>query len=130
MAQIPPPLPWKQLGEADPAQEYLVVLTHLPVRRLTALPRFLSYVRKIQRQLDAGPDGLVGYSLLAKPHRSRYWTLSAWLDAAALQAFMREPPHRDAMATLRQVLKGFETKKWMLSGAALPPSWEDALART
>ena len=43
---------------------------------------------------------------------------------------MREPPHRDAMATLRQVLKGFETKKWMLSGAALPPSWEDALART
>ena len=130
MANIPPPLPWKQLAEPDPGHEYLIVLTYLPVRRVTALPRFLSYVRKIQGQLDAGPDGLLGYSLLAKPHRSRYWTLSAWDDDAALQAFMLEPPHREAMATLREVLRGFNTVKWTVSGAALPPTWEDALARS
>lgn len=88
MPHIPPPLPWKQFSKPDADAEYLVVLTYLPMNRLLGLPHFLAYVRKIQRQLDAAPADLVGYSLLAKPHRSRYWTVSAWADATALAAFM------------------------------------------
>jgi hypothetical protein len=129
MPHIPPPLPWKQFSEPDADAEYLVVLTYLPVKRLLRLPRFLAYVRKIQRQLDAAPAGLVGYSLLAKPHRSRYWTLSAWADAAALAGFMGESPHRDAMSGLRAALPGFRTTRWTVPGGELPPTWDDALAR-
>jgi hypothetical protein len=65
-----------------------VVLTYLPVTRLARLPRFLAYVSKIRRRLETRPTGLVGYSLLAKPHGSPYWTLSAWADASALAAFI------------------------------------------
>lgn len=48
------------------------MLTHLPVRKLSGLPRFLNYVRKIREQLEARPDGLAGYSLLAQPFSSNY----------------------------------------------------------
>ena len=129
MASIPPPLPWKASAEPQADRDYLVLLTFLPLSRLSKLPRFLGYVRKIQRQLDACPDGLIGYSLLAKPLRSKYWTLSVWDDAAALGRFIEQSPHRDAMRELPQVLTGFRTTRWTLPGSAVPPAWSDALAR-
>ena len=107
-----------------------MLLTHLPVGRLSKLPLILSYTRKIQKQLDAAPDGLIGYSLLAKPLRSNYWTLSVWRDRDALAGFMRQAPHREAMEKLRGVLSGFRTDRWTLGGRELPPSWDDALARS
>jgi hypothetical protein len=126
---IPPPLPWKAFAEPQPEREYLILLTFLPLRRLSKLPRFLAFVRKIRTQLDARPDGLVGYSLLAKPLRSDYWTLSAWEDAAAIGRFIAESPHREAMEELPTVLTGFRVTRWTSPGSAIPPSWSDALAR-
>ena len=84
MPSIPPPLPWKALAEPRPDREYLVVLTFLPPRRLSKLPRFFGDVRNIRKQLNARPDGLIGNSMLAKALRSRYWTLSVWEDIGAL----------------------------------------------
>jgi hypothetical protein len=71
-------------GEPEAEHEYLVLLTHLLVRRLTSLPKFLSYVWRIRKQLESAPAGPVGYSLLALPFSSNYWTLSAWASPAAL----------------------------------------------
>lgn len=105
------------------------MLTFLPLGRLSKLPLFLRYVGKIQRQLDACPDGLVGYSLLAKPLRSKYWTLSVWDDDAALGQFIHQSPHRDAMHELPNVLSGFRTTRWTSPGRTVPPAWSDALAR-
>lgn len=124
-----PPLPWKAFEEPRPDDEYLVVLTFLPLRRLSKLPAFLAFVRKIQQQLNAGPDGLVGYSLLAKPLRSNYWTLSVWRDGAALGRFIQASPHREAMQELPKALSGFRTTRWNALASALPPGWSDALAR-
>lgn len=129
VAMIPPPSPWKAFGEPQADVEYLVMLTLLPVRRLTALPKFLGYVVKIRGQLEAGPDGLAGYSLLAQPLRSKYWTLSAWENGAALGGFIRESPHREAMEELPKALTDFQTWRWQSSGRGLPPSWPEALAR-
>jgi hypothetical protein len=42
---IPPPSPWKAFGEPEAEHEYLVMLTHLPVRRLSVLPKTLSEFR-------------------------------------------------------------------------------------
>jgi quinol monooxygenase YgiN len=124
-----PPTPWKAFEEPQPDLEYLVVLTFLPVRRLSKLPAFLAFVRKIQQQLNAGPDGLIGYSLLAKPLRSDYWTLSVWRDRAALGRFIQAPPHREAMQKLPNVLSGFRSTRWTTPASAMPPDWSDALAR-
>jgi quinol monooxygenase YgiN len=126
---LPPPLPWKALGEPRPEREYLVVLTFLPLRRWSKLPAFLASVRKIRHQLDARPAGLIGYSLLAKPLRSDYWTLSAWEDAAALDRFIQESPHREVMEELPKVLSGFRVTRWTSPGSAMPPPWSDALTR-
>jgi heme-degrading monooxygenase HmoA len=112
VTSFPPPLPWKALGGPPSEREYLVLLTFLPLQRLSKLPRFLAYVRRIQRQLDDGPDGLIGYSLLAKPLSSKYWTLSVWDDDAALGRFIQQSPHRDAMHELPNVLSGFRTTRW------------------
>jgi quinol monooxygenase YgiN len=123
-----PATSWKMLREPEPSREYVLLLTYLPMRRPTRLPRFLGYVRKIQKQLELA-DGLVGYSLLAKPLSSNYWTLSAWEDDAALRRFVGERPHREAMRELPRYLSGFRTIRWTAAGQTLPPSWGEALAR-
>ena len=92
------------------------MLTHLPVRRPLALPKFLGYVRKIRTQLEAGPSGLAGYSLLAQPLSSNYWTLSAWDSPASLGAFIRESPHREGMEELPKTLRNFRTWRWKAAG--------------
>ena len=123
-----PATPWKTLREPDPEREYVVLLTHLPMRRPSKLPRFFGYVRKIQKQLDR-TAGLVGYSLLAKPLRADYWTLSVWEDDEALRRFVAERPHLDAMGELPRYLSGFRTIRWTAGGRSLPPDWDDAVAR-
>jgi quinol monooxygenase YgiN len=86
-------------------------------------------VRQIRHQLDAAPERLIGYSLLAQPLRSNYWTLSVWEDEAALGRFIQALAHRDAMRQLPKVLSGFRTTRWTSPGSAGPPTWSDALAR-
>ncbi len=54
-----PATTWKALRQPEAEREYLVLLTHLPMRRPSKLPRFLAYVRKIQKQLDRS-EGLLG----------------------------------------------------------------------
>ncbi len=124
-----PATPWKTLRQPEPEKEYAVLLTHLPLRRVTKLPSFLNYVRKINQQLDK-TDGLVGYSLLARPLRFNYWTLSVWEDDDALRHFVQELPHRAAMEELPRALTGFKITRWTTGGKALPPTWDDALSRS
>jgi hypothetical protein len=84
--------PWRTLKAADAEREYLVVLTYLPLRHLLRLPAFLRHLLKVKRQL-AGVQGLLGYSLLAKPLRSKYLTLSVWDDEATLAEFVTRAAH-------------------------------------
>jgi heme-degrading monooxygenase HmoA len=123
-----PATPWKTRREPEAEREYPVLLTALPMRKLSRLPRFLRYVMQIRGQLNR-TDGLLGYSLLAKPLRSNYWTLSVWESNDALHRFIRESPHREAMAELPRYLSGFRTTRWTIRGNGVPPNWNDALAR-
>ena len=124
-----PASPWRSLSTPDPDAELLVLRTFLPLSRLSQLPRFLRYVVRITRQLETA-NGLAGYTLLARPLRSRYWTLSAWESAEALGAFVHAEPHASAMRELPQTLRGFETVRWTVKASELPLSWDDALARS
>jgi hypothetical protein len=72
----------------EPGTGYLVMASHLPLKRITATVRFFRGVSAVRKQLAAA-DGLIGYTLRAKPLARDYWTLSVWKDNATLREFMR-----------------------------------------
>ena len=49
--------------------------SHLPLKRITATVRFFRAVTAVRKQL-ATADGLIGYTLRARPLARDYWTLS------------------------------------------------------
>ena len=89
---------------------------------------FFFYTAQVVWQL-AGARGLVGYSLLARPFKKQFWTLSAWRNEGALQAFVQHPPHVRIMTALTQHMGDSKFVRWMIKGSELPPRWDDALRR-
>jgi hypothetical protein len=97
-----PDLPWTARAEMEPGTGYLVMASHLPLRRITATVRFFRAVLAVRKQLVTA-DGLIGYTLRAKPLARDYWTLSVWKDDTALRQFMRTPPHEPGALDLGHV---------------------------
>lgn len=119
-------LPWTTRAEMQPGSEYLVMASHLPLQRLSSTVRFFRAVSAIRKQL-AGADGLVGYTLRAKPLARDYWTLSVWQDETALRAFMRTPPHVGVMSSLRPFMGPTKFVTWQASAADGRPTLAGAL---
>jgi hypothetical protein len=86
-------------------------------------PRAVSAVR---RQLAAA-DGLIGYTLRARPLARDYWTLSAWTGNTALREFMRTPPHVQVMTSLKPYMGPAKFVTWTISAADGRPSTAAAL---
>lgn len=61
-----PDLPWTTRAAMQPGSGYLVMASHLPLRRISSTVRFFRGVSAVRKQLGAA-DGLVGYTLRAKP---------------------------------------------------------------
>ncbi len=102
--------------------------TFLPLRSYRTIPRFLRLTSAVVGQLE-GTGGLVGYSLLAQPARRRFWTLSAWTDRRALDAFVRRMPHLGVMGDLRPHMGPTRFTAWTVLGSTLPISWTEATER-
>jgi hypothetical protein len=119
-------IPWMTRAEMESGLDYLVMASHLPLKRLTATVRFFRGVSAIRRQL-ASADGLVGYTLRAKPLARDYWTLSVWQDETALRAFMRATPHAGLMTSLRPLMGPTKFTTWKISAADGRPSLDRAL---
>jgi hypothetical protein len=73
--------PWKWFTRLGPDAEVVALLTYLPLARWAAVPRFMRHSFDVQEQLKTS-RGLVGYSLQAQLMARKFWTLSAWTDAA------------------------------------------------
>lgn len=123
-----PDLPWTARAKMEPGHTYLVMASHLPLTRIASTVRFLRAVAAIRKQLR-GADGLVGYTLRARPLARDYWTLSLWTDRSALQAFMRTPPHVRLMNSLRPVMGPTRFVQWEITSADGQPDWAGALQR-
>jgi len=126
-----PPRPWQSFRKPDPNQEYLALLSYLPLKHFWMIPKFLIYVFETQKQLSQS-EGLIGYSLLAHPIAKNFWTLSAWENEKALNDFVRKAPHsRVAMAMLPH-MDQTKTKfvRWSVRGSELPLKWKEALRRS
>jgi hypothetical protein len=121
-----PDLPWTTRAEMEPGTGYLVMASHLPLKRITATVRFFRAVSAVRKQLAAA-DGLIGYALRAKPLARDYWTLSVWKDNTALREFMRIPPHVQVMTSLKPYMGPTKFVTWTISADDGRPSMAGAL---
>ena len=120
--------PWKSLAPIDPEREYLVLASSIPPRRRSSTGRLFRGASAVRKQL-ARTEGVIGFSLLARPWRKQYATLSVWTGEDALAAFMGTEPHRALMATLAPEMGPTKFVRWPISGADGRPSWSEALTR-
>jgi hypothetical protein len=123
-----PAIPWTRLADPDPDRDYVVMASRLPLRRYRNIMAFLRATRAIRNQLAAA-EGVVGYTLDAKPLRKTFWTLSAWESDEALERFSRADPHRSRIADIRTHMLPTTFVRWSVVGRELPPKWTDARRR-
>ena len=122
-----PATPWRTFGSPDPNGDFVALLSYLPLRTYRGVLHWAIYTTRVVKQLAT--DGLVGYSLLARPLSKRFWTLSAWKNEAALQAFVNRSPHLRVMAALGPHMDKTGFVRWTVKGTDLPLRWDDALPR-
>jgi quinol monooxygenase YgiN len=123
---VVPDLPWTARAETEAGASYLVMVSHLPLKRITATVSFLRGVSAVRKQL-ATAEGLIGYTLRAKPLARDYWTLSVWTDDTALRQFMRTAPHVQLMTSLKPLMGPTRFVTWTTSAADGRPSMTAAL---
>ncbi|MET0641036.1 MAG: DUF3291 domain-containing protein, partial [Jiangellaceae bacterium] len=102
--------------------------SRLQLRSARHIPGFFRSALKIRRQVRRSP-GAIGVSLLAQPLRKTFWTLSAWIDQAALDMFVRTEPHAGIMARYHDRLVGPEFTTWTMSDPTMPKAWSNAKER-
>ncbi|HVJ98192.1 MAG TPA: DUF3291 domain-containing protein, partial [Acidimicrobiia bacterium] len=114
-----PTLPWTPGPNTEPTARVIVLGSQLHLRSYRDVPGFVAAAMKIRKQVR-GSDGAVGVSLIAQPARKTFWTLSAWTDEAALEAFVRTAPHVGIMGKYHDRLRGTAFTQWTIEPGALP----------
>ena len=123
-----PASPWRTFESPAPEQDYVVLLSYLPLKSYWRIPVFFFYTAQVVNQLVSAA-GVLGYSVLARPLSRRFWTLSAWKNEAMLRTFVNHPPHVRIMTALTPHLGETKFVRWMVKGSELPLQWDDALSR-
>jgi len=123
-----PELPWTARAEMEPGCSYLVMASHLPLKRFSSTLQFLRGVSAARKQLSAA-GGLVGYTLRAKPLARDYWTLSVWKDEPVLREFMGTAPHVQLMTSLKPLMGPTKFVTWSIAAGDGRPDLANALER-
>ena len=120
--------PWKWSSSLEPEQEYLVLASRIPPRSRRSTWRLFRGSSTVRKQL-ALTNGVIGFSMLARPLAKQYATLSVWRDEDSLAAFAGSEPHRGLMSKLSPEMGPTKFVRWTMRGADGRPSWRDALQR-
>ncbi|MGW1490492.1 putative quinol monooxygenase [Streptomyces sp. NPDC002402] len=128
-----PTIPWTATaaasGSAGPVPDEVLILgSRLVLRRAWDIPRFFAAAQSIRRQVLAA-DGCLGMSLRGEPFVKTFWTLSAWRDQAALDAFVGAQPHERIMRDFHPRLRDPVIISWTVPRGDLPVDWSDAVNR-
>ncbi|MER6347510.1 DUF3291 domain-containing protein [Streptomyces sp. NPDC001595] len=115
-------------AKAAEAGRPVVMASRLELKSLLSVPRFFLLSLVVFRQVRRSP-GLIGASLRAEPLKRTFWTLSAWRDQAALEAFNRTDPHAKSVRGLRPAMKGSVFVFWNAEADQLPVDWDEARRR-
>jgi heme-degrading monooxygenase HmoA len=119
---------WKSFQQLEPDREYIAMASSIPARDHSSTWRMFRGSTAIRKQL-ASTDGVIGFSLLARPIRKQYATLSVWIDEDALGEFVAASPHQEVMTGLRPAMGPTRFVRWTIDGADGRPSWTEALDR-
>lgn len=120
--------PWKSVGVLEPDRQYVVLASSIPPRSMSSTFRLFRGASVVRKQLEA-TEGVIGFSLLARPLRKQYATLSVWDDEPALAAFSAARPHGELMAELSPEMGPTKFVRWSIMGVDGRPSWKEALSR-
>ncbi len=120
--------PWKSIRSLEPNREYLVLASSIPPRSRSSTRRLFQGASAVRKQL-AATEGVVGFSMLARPWRKQYATLSIWTDERALGTFAAGSPHGDLMSQLAPEMDATKFVRWTIRGSEGRPSWAEALQR-
>ena len=127
-----PPLPWTAAAaagaDADGPDEVVVMASVLQLDSLRRTPGFLRAAMAIRRQV-LGAEGAVGVALNTALPRRTFFTLSAWRDRDALNAFVRSEPHASTMRRYRAAMADARFVFWSTPADKLPPTWAEAQDR-
>ncbi len=119
---------WTWAEPLEPDRDYLVLASDISPRSRRSTGRLFRGASATRRQL-ATTDGLVGFSLLARPVLKQYATISIWADEDALAAFAESPPHGELMRRLGPETDASVFVRWTITGRDGRPSWNEALQR-
>jgi hypothetical protein len=119
---------WKQLAPIDAEREYLALASWIPPKSRRSTWRLFRGSRAVADQL-AGAEGAIGFSLLARPLRKQYATVSLWVDSAALDAFARSSAHGRLQHELAPEMGATTFLRWTVHGRDGVPSWRETLRR-
>ncbi|MFJ2964630.1 DUF3291 domain-containing protein [Streptomyces collinus] len=123
-----PTLPWTVPNTPPRDTEVHVFASRFETRTLWGALRFLAGTPAVWRQVRRSP-GAYGATLMAKPFKRTFWTLSAWESKDALHAFVRAGSHGPASRDLAPQMKDSAFTTWQVSSDDLPLSWSEALRR-
>jgi hypothetical protein len=122
-----PTLPWTTARETAPATgEVLVMASRFRLRGFRHVLPFLRDAMRV-RALVNRSDGALGVSLVARPFRREFETLSAWRDRESLDAMVRAEPHRSVMGRYHDAMA--DSAFVFYAPETYPPTWEEAHRR-
>jgi hypothetical protein len=101
----------------------LISVTRLRIRSFIYLPPFLWDTFKSIRQAERS-IGFLGGRLLVNSNYV-YWTMTAWKDEAAMNAFRASGAHRKAMPKLLNWCDEAAVVHWTQESPGIP-SWQEA----
>src|SRR6266576_5060689 len=115
-----PASPWRTFGSPGPGADFVALLSYLPLKSYWRLFPFVVYTAQVMKQL-AKADGLLGYSLLARPLSKRSLCgrargrVASLRSAPALHPYhgRSRPPNMDKTKFVR----------WTVKGSQLPFRW-------
>ncbi|MFB6843759.1 DUF3291 domain-containing protein [Streptomyces sp. NPDC056373] len=123
-----PTLPWTVPNTPPRDTEVHVFASRFETRTLWGALRFFAGTPAVWRQVRRSP-GVYGATLMAKPLKRTFWTLSAWESKEALHAFVRAGAHGSASRGLAPQMKDSAFTTWQASSEDLPLFWSEALRR-
>ncbi|MFE5333497.1 DUF3291 domain-containing protein [Embleya sp. NPDC056575] len=123
-----PTLPWTVPNAPGDTTSALVMASRFEVRSLKDVPRFFTKSLAAWRQVKNAP-GCLGASLIARPFKRTFLTLSAWDDRRSLMTFNGTDPHRGIVTAMRPTMKTSTFVFWNVEVGDLPVNWADAERR-
>ncbi|WTX00788.1 DUF3291 domain-containing protein (plasmid) [Streptomycetaceae bacterium NBC_01309] len=123
-----PTLPWTIPNAPEPHAPTLVMASRFEVRSLKDVPRFFLKSLAAWKQVRKAP-GAFGASLIARPFKRTFLTLSAWDSRDSLMAYNSTDPHRGIVTAMRPTMKRSTFVFWHTTADELPVTWKEAERR-